>query len=343
MTAPRRCSCHFWPSAPWPCSARRPIGGSTAFSLLRDLQNPENPLPGSWSRPSFPTWAAIPPWASWPSPTTPACAPRTCTRPAAGLTAMPNSISGSRRASGFHRCCWPAATRAWRGVSTISTSATPSSRRAATGCSSSPAGSGPSPPATLGLDLVVNADSRDSLFAEDGRYPQETYAQDKRSWLAGAAWSGRAFNLKFSWLHEGQELQPAVADAGKDLQDIDGQGFFPFEKWGEFRADTLALAADGKLEFSWLGKTRGDRALPGPVPCFCTPPAKRPGRTMRSISPDSPTWSIRGRARPRMTTATSGARPRPGPCSAMELGRGIGLHARLFLQFQGLGFQGRGQ
>ncbi len=49
-------------------------------------------------------------------------------------------------------------------------------------------------------------------------------------------------NLKFSWLQEWEQRRPMVMDAGKDLKDIDGQGFFPFEKWGEFRATTLALA-----------------------------------------------------------------------------------------------------
>ncbi len=107
---------------------------------------------------------------------------------------------------------------------------------------------------TLALDLVVNAGGRDRLFAENGRYPQETYRQDKRSWLAAADWAGRPCHLKFSWLQEWQERRPAVEDAGKDLKDIDGQGFFPFEKWGRFSATTLALAADKTFALTWLGE-----------------------------------------------------------------------------------------
>ena len=107
---------------------------------------------------------------------------------------------------------------------------------------------------TLDLNLVVNALGRDRLFAEEGRYPQETYDQDKKSWLVGISWAGRPFNLKFSWLQEWEQRRPAVMDAGKDLKDIDGQGFFPFEKWGEFRATTLALDADKRYLLTWLGK-----------------------------------------------------------------------------------------
>ncbi len=192
----------------------------------------------------------------------------------------------------------------------------------------------------LALDLVVNAGSRGNLFAEDGRHPQETYAQEKRSWLAGAAWSGRALNLKFSWLHEDQELQPAVADAGKDLQDIDGQGFFPFEKQGEFRADTLALAADGKLEFSWLGR-RVEIAPFLDLSLVLHSAREKTGTHNEIYFAGQPylVYSWPGAAAYDYRNQRHQAAA--GTLLGMELGRGIGLHARLFLQFQGLAFQGR--
>ena len=194
---------------------------------------------------------------------------------------------------------------------------------------------------TLGLDLVINAGSRDNLFAEDGRYPQETYEQDKRSWLAGAAWSGPALDLRLSWLHERQELRPAVLDAGKDLRDIDGQGFFPFEKHGEFRADTLALAADSKLEFSWLG--RNVEIAPFlDLSLVLHSARERTGAHNEIYFAGQPylvySWPGAGTYAYRNQRRQAAA----GTLLGMEVGRRIGLHARLFMQYQALDFQGGG-
>ena len=80
-TAPRPCSCPFWPSVPWPCEAKPRNSRDYGFHFhARAL--PTARSRGSWFPPSFPTWAATPPWASWPWSTTPACAPTTCTTPA---------------------------------------------------------------------------------------------------------------------------------------------------------------------------------------------------------------------------------------------------------------------
>jgi hypothetical protein len=108
---------------------------------------------------------------------------------------------------------------------------------------------------TLDFSLAANGNRRDRLFAEDGRYPQETYELDKKTWFAGLAWQGRPFNLRLSWQLEWEQRTPNAEDAGKDLQDVDGQAFFPFEKWGKFQASTVALAVDRKYHFSILGKT----------------------------------------------------------------------------------------
>jgi hypothetical protein len=107
---------------------------------------------------------------------------------------------------------------------------------------------------TLDLYLAANSTRRDHFLAEEGRYPQETYALDRKSWFAGLSWQGRPFNLKISWQLEWENRTPAVLDAGKDLQDIDGQGFWPFEKWGEFQATTLAVALERTVAFTVLGK-----------------------------------------------------------------------------------------
>ena len=163
---------------------------------------------------------------------------------------------------------------------------------------------------TLDLDLVINSLGRDRLFAEEGRYPQETYEQDKKSWLAGISWAGRPVNLKFSWLQEWEQRRPMVMDAGKNLKDVDGQGFFPFEKWGEFRATTLALRADKKIAATWLGKKTEIEPYLDLSAVFPLGRRSRPDRTTRSFSPAIPIWSTCGRGA--ATTATSGATARAG-------------------------------
>ena len=191
----------------------------------------------------------------------------------------------------------------------------------------------------LGLDLVANAGRRDSLFAENGRYPQETYEQERGSWLAGASWSGRPFAVRVSWLHERQELRPAVLDAGKDLVDIDGQGFFPFEKWGRFRSDSLAVLAERKISFSLLGREAVVE------PCLDL------RAVLHSASEQGGSWntvSVAGRPylvylwqkgsayRNRRQSATAGSLFR------VDLSGRLAFSARLFLQYQGIGFQEAG-
>ncbi len=189
---------------------------------------------------------------------------------------------------------------------------------------------------TLDLDWVVNAMNRGNLFAEDGRYPQETYTQDKRSWLAGAAWTGRPFNLKFSWLHEHQQLQPAVPDAGKDLKDIDGQGFFPFEKWGEFHADTLTLDAGKKFAFSWLGKKNTMEPFLNFSLVFHSASEQTGGSNVVYFAGQPYLvylWQEGSAYRNRRRYASAGT------LWKMELSERVAFNARLFLHYQGLDFR----
>ena len=192
---------------------------------------------------------------------------------------------------------------------------------------------------TLGLDLVANDGGRDNLFAEDGRYPQETYVQDKRSWLAGVTWDSRAVNLKISWLHERQERRPAVTDAGKDLKDIDGQGFLPFEKWGTFRADTLEVAAGRAFSFSWLGR----RTVVEPfldLSAIFHSAGEETGASNAVSFAGQPylvyLWKGNREYRNRRRTALAGT------LFNMELSERFTFNARLFLQYQGLDFQAPG-
>jgi hypothetical protein len=107
---------------------------------------------------------------------------------------------------------------------------------------------------TLALALAVNDVKRGRLFAEDGRYPQETYDSVRDTVFAGLSWRGRPCDLRLSWLMEWEQRSPNDMDAGKDLRDIDGQAFFPFEKWGRFQAHTLALDIERTVTVSLLGR-----------------------------------------------------------------------------------------
>jgi len=188
---------------------------------------------------------------------------------------------------------------------------------------------------TLGLNLVVNALGRDRLFAEEGRYPQETYNQDKKSWFAGASWAGRPFNLKFSWQLEWERRTPEALDAGKDLQDIDGQGFYPFEKWGEFRANTLALALNQKVDFSLLGIKIAVEPYLNLSAVFLSA-AEQSGSSNAIYFAGQPyqviQWHRGGEYRNQRFLGESGA------LLAMNVFEKITLNARLFYQYQGLEF-----
>ncbi|MDD8013351.1 MAG: hypothetical protein PHX05_07730, partial [Acidobacteriota bacterium] len=188
----------------------------------------------------------------------------------------------------------------------------------------------------LHLDLAVNAGRRGNLFAEVGRYPQETYIQDKSSWLAAASWAGRAYNLTLSWLHERQELQPNGVDAGKDLQDIDGQAFVPFEKQGLFRADTLAMALDRKFRFSLLGSEAEVEPFLDFSAVFNSG-HERPGKYNALYFAGQPylvyRWQEGSEYRNQRRTASAGTLLR------IDLGARLAFLGRFFLHYQGLDFR----
>lgn len=188
----------------------------------------------------------------------------------------------------------------------------------------------------LDFSLAANGSRRDRLFAEEGRYPQETYDLDKKTWFAGLSWQGRPFNLKFSWQLEWERRTPGVLDAGKDLQDIDGQGFYPFEKWGEFGANTLAFALDQKYFFSLLGKKIEVEPYLNLTAVFLSAAEQTglnnalyfAGQSYQVIQ-----WQGGGEYRNQRLLGVSGA------LLGMNVVDKITLNARLFFQYQGLGFQ----
>jgi len=188
---------------------------------------------------------------------------------------------------------------------------------------------------TLDLSLAANGTRRDRLFAEEGRYPQETFDLDKKAWFAGLSWQGRPLNLKLSWQREWERRTPGSLDAGKDLRDIDGQGFFPFEKWGEFQATTLALALDQRYSFPLLGKKIRIEPYLDLVAVLISA-NEQTGTNNALYFAGQPyqvvQWQGGGAYRNQRFLGTSGA------LLALDLTEKLTLDARLFFQYQGLVF-----
>ena len=97
---------------------------------------------------------------------------------------------------------------------------------------------------SLSFSGVYNRVERDHFLAELGRYPQETQLKDRQSFFSGLRFIKKRFALGLTWLHESEELSPQGLNFAKDLKDNDGEGIYPFEKMGAFRADALRLSLD---------------------------------------------------------------------------------------------------
>ncbi|MBN2346959.1 MAG: hypothetical protein JXO51_11280 [Candidatus Aminicenantes bacterium] len=192
----------------------------------------------------------------------------------------------------------------------------------------------------LDVDLVLNSGNRGNLFAETGRLPQETYNQDALSCLAGATWTGRTLTGSFTWLHERQELQPFAVDAAKDLKDIDGQAFFPFDRQGEFSADTLRLAFERELRFDLLGREARLRPYLDLSAAFTR--ANETSGVHNAILFSGQPYLVHlwpgGDASYRHDRSTATA----GSLLRADLGGRFDLEAKVFLQHQRLGFPGGG-
>ncbi len=93
----------------------------------------------------------------------------------------------------------------------------------------------------LGITAVYNVHSRDRDKAELGRLPQETFDKDRKSFFSGFHLKQKRFHLRFSYSYEKENLAPSQSNFLKDLKDNDGEGFFPFEKWGSFSGNVFKL------------------------------------------------------------------------------------------------------
>jgi hypothetical protein len=101
----------------------------------------------------------------------------------------------------------------------------------------------------FGIAAVYNALSRDRDGAELGRLPQETFDKDKQSFFSGFHLKKKRLDFRFSYSYEKENLAPSQMNFLKDLKDNDGEGFFPYEKWGLFSGNIFRLTLDSAYPF----------------------------------------------------------------------------------------------
>ena len=97
---------------------------------------------------------------------------------------------------------------------------------------------------------MMDLSERTNLGAETGLYPQETMDQKKSAFLGGVHLAKESLDLKLYVQQENETLLPYELNFGKDLLDNDGDGLFPYGRFGEFSATTLNASVDVPLEFN---------------------------------------------------------------------------------------------
>ncbi len=104
---------------------------------------------------------------------------------------------------------------------------------------------------TGSLELIagLNKRFRDHDFSEFSRLPQETYKKDAFSVFFGTKIEYNGYKIISSFLLEKEKISPNTFDFSKELTDIDGEGFFPFEKFGKFSAATFSLDIGKRIKF----------------------------------------------------------------------------------------------
>ena len=102
---------------------------------------------------------------------------------------------------------------------------------------------------TLDITAAYNSLFKNRAFAELGRLPQETLDKNNESYFAGINLKKNGFNVRLSFTHEMENLVPTRMNFLKDLKDNDGEGFFPFERWGSFSGNVFRLSVDKTYPF----------------------------------------------------------------------------------------------
>jgi hypothetical protein len=113
----------------------------------------------------------------------------------------------------------------------------------------------------LTLSAVYNRTRRDRLFAELGRYPQETFQKQKETMFAGISYERPRLNLDASVLFERENRTPNAMNFSKNRFDNDGEGLWPFERWGRFSSAVFGLSADRTAPLRLFGGNGEIRAF----------------------------------------------------------------------------------
>ncbi|RLE01636.1 MAG: hypothetical protein DRI99_01845 [Candidatus Aminicenantes bacterium] len=92
---------------------------------------------------------------------------------------------------------------------------------------------------------LFNHLTRHNFNAELGRLPLETLSLKRTSFFSGINLASSGWQADLSFLVETNHLTPQMINFSKDLVDHDGEGFWPFTRWGSFTATT------------WRGKFSG--------------------------------------------------------------------------------------
>ena len=108
---------------------------------------------------------------------------------------------------------------------------------------------------SLFLTGVYNGLRRDHALAEFGRLPQETRDEDRESYFTGMRLREGRWSLALSYLREHEDLTPNTMNFLKDLKDNDGEGMFPFERFGSFASGVFRMSLDLSLLPAENGRT----------------------------------------------------------------------------------------
>ncbi|MCK5057349.1 MAG: hypothetical protein KAT34_11875 [Candidatus Aminicenantes bacterium] len=191
------------------------------------------------------------------------------------------------------------------------------------------------------LEIVAafNASDRSAFNAETGSLPEENAAKKKNSFLTGLFLKKKKFDFNFSFQYESEKLTPAAENFSKELQDNDGDGFFPWSRLGEFSAAVFNSGLDIPLKYDFLGKTlkintflearhsilRGSEEIHGHNPLFF-------GNTPYLVV----SWQ------PGSDYTNSNTNMKIGMNISWDFSRNLSLLSKLFVQYNRLGFENAG-
>ncbi len=105
----------------------------------------------------------------------------------------------------------------------------------------------PPRPGTSAPELLLAAEwlSRDHLGAEWGRLPGETLSQQRQALVVGVGQEKATGGWRAVWQVEHEQRTPQQADLVKEVIDPDGEGIWPFCRWGSRTA--LSARFQGNL------------------------------------------------------------------------------------------------